>query len=590
MPDSALPLLEGGLTRISAAPGHVVFALGTRLEGLYVIEAGGVDLEDDSAEPISHRGPGDVIGQKGLMLLGRATLTARVTGPARLLRVRKDCFYDLLDEVPDFAAWFDRAPPARPQALASAGLTALQVSDLMAKTPVTCPVSAVIADVARLMRAHRISSVVVMEGDRHVGIVTARDLTNRVLAEGLSGAAPVRDVMTPDPITIAPDALGLDALMMLADHGISHLPVAERGRVVGMIGRTDLFRQQAATASHMIAEIASADSAGAMAGVVAQVPALLAQLVSAGTAPGPVCRRITDITDAVTRRLLALAEAQLGPAPVPYLWLACGSQGRREQTGQSDQDNCLILDDAATSGDDAYFAALAQIVSDGLHACGYVYCPGDMMATNPRWRQPRRVWRDYFSKWIGQPDTEAQMLASVMFDLRPISGEAALFEDLQAETLRMARANSIFVAHMVSNSIKHAPPLGLFRGFALIRSGEHKNMLDLKHSGVVPVVDLGRVYALRGAIEAVNTRERLEIARDTGVVSKAGALDLIDAYDLISETRLRHQARQIRAGQKPDNFMAPGQMSELERNHLRDAFTVIKTMQSAASQGRGTLG
>ena len=212
------------------------------------------------------------------------------------------------------------------------------------------------------------------------------------------------------------------------------------------------------------------------------------------------------------------------------------------------------------------------------------------MATNPKWRQPRRVWRDYFAGWINEPDNMAQMLASVMFDLRPIAGEVALFDDLQNDVLSMARANSIFVAHMISNALKHTPPLSLFRGFALIRSGEHKNMLDLKHSGVVPVVDLGRVYALEGGFDAVNTRKRLEAARDSGVISKSGALDLLDAYDLIAETRLRHQAARIRAGENPDNFMAPGTLSELERSHLRDAFMVVKTMQSAVGHGKGGLG
>ncbi|MDR9395799.1 MAG: putative nucleotidyltransferase substrate binding domain-containing protein, partial [Roseovarius sp.] len=270
----------------------------------------------------------------------------------------------------------------------------------------------------------------------------------------------------------------------------------------------------------------------------------------------------------------------------PYLWLACGSQGRQEQTGVSDQDNCLILDDAAEPAHDAYFEQLARFVSDGLNTCGFVYCPGDMMATNPRWRQPVRVWREYFRKWITEPDNEAQMLASVMFDLRPIGGEVALHDGLQAEVLRMARANSIFVAHMVENSLKHTPPLSLFRGFALIRSGEHKNTVDLKLSGVVPVVDLGRIYALEGGIDTANTRDRLEAARDAGLISETGGHDLIDAYDLIAETRLRHQAACIRDGTKPNNFLAPGMLSELERNHLRDAFMVVKTMQSALGRGR----
>ena len=186
---------------------------------------------------------------------------------------------------------------------------------------------------------------------------------------------------------------------------------------------------------------------------------------------------------------------------MPYLWAACGSQGRREQTGVSDQDNCLILDDAfRPEAHDAYFADLAKYVSDGLDTCGFFYCPGDMMATNPRWRQPRRVWRDYFARWIRQPDNEAQMLASVMFDLRPISGDFALFENLEHEVLAKAKKNSIFVAHMISNSLKHTVPLGFFRGFTLIRSGENRNTIDLKASGVVPVVDLGRIYALLGSL------------------------------------------------------------------------------------------
>ncbi|MGI9437094.1 MAG: putative nucleotidyltransferase substrate binding domain-containing protein, partial [Geminicoccaceae bacterium] len=292
--------------------------------------------------------------------------------------------------------------------------------------------------------------------------------------------------------------------------------------------------------------------------------------------------------DALTRRLLEMAEGELGPPPVPYLWLACGSQGRQEQTGVSDQDNCLFLDDGYQPKEHkSYFERLARAVSDGLDACGYYHCPGDMMATNPRWCQPVSIWRHYFRGWIAEPDPMAQMLASVMFDLRPISGTSVLFEGVQADTLKRARKNSIFRAHMISNSLKHTPPLGLFRGFALIRRGEHKDTLDLKLNGVVPIVDLARVYALEAGIDKVNTRERLLFAREAGSVSESGFRDILDAYDLIAITRLRHQANQVRVGEKPDNFVLPSVLSDLERNHLRGAFLVVKTLQSALAHGRG---
>jgi len=284
------------------------------------------------------------------------------------------------------------------------------------------------------------------------------------------------------------------------------------------------------------------------------------------------------------------AEESLGPPPVPYLWLACGSQGRREQTGVSDQDNCLILSDDVSDSDMPYFSQLAKLVTDGLNTCGYVYCPGDMMATNPRWCQPVRVWRDYFQNWIAKPNPEAQMLASVMFDLRPIGGDESLFEGLQQDTLEAASRNSIFTAHMVSNSLKHAPPLGLLRGLATIRSGEHRNTLDLKHNGVVPIVDLGRIYALTGRLTAVNTRARIEAGIAAGAVSAADGADLLDAYDVIATARLEHQAAQIKAGAAPDNYLSPADLSDFERSHLRDAFVVVKTMQAAAGSGKGALG
>jgi CBS domain-containing protein len=160
--------------------------------------------------------------------------------------------------------------------------------------------------------------------------------------------------------------------------------------------------------------------------------------------------------------------------------------------------------------------------------------------------------------WIAKPSPEAQMLASVMFDLRPIGGHFSLFADLQEETLAAASKNSIFVAHMVSNSLKHQPPLGLFRGFATVRSGEHKNTIDLKHNGVVPVTDLGRVYALKGRLTEVNTRARLLAAIEAGSVSATGGRDLIDAYDMIAQTRLEHQAAQIqRARSRTTSWRRP---------------------------------
>ncbi len=562
----------------------VIYAAGQPMTGIYLILDGSVEVLEPSGGLVSLLGPRNSFGERGLMRDGIAVTTARATEGADILMLPEAEFRRLIATYPAFERFFHRG---RQHENREADISTRKVGDLIARAPISVRPATTIREAAGRMRDAHISCLAITEGDRLVGIVTARDFVNKVLAQGLDPEASVSTVMAADPMVLTPDSLGSDVLNRMLEHRIGHLPVVDDGKLVGMITQTDLVRFQAVSSALLVRDAAIAGTVAELAENTARIPRLLVQLVGGGSAHEVVTRLITDIADTVTRRLLAMAEAELGPAPVPYLWLACGSQGRQEQTGVSDQDNCLMIDDAATEADMAYFARLAKIVSDGLDACGYVYCPGDMMATNPQWCQRMSVWRGYFRKWVATPDPMAQMLASVMFDLRPIGGAASLYTDLQAEVLDMAAKNSIFVAHMISNSLKHTPPLGLLRGFATIRSGEHKNHIDLKMNGVVPVVDLGRVYSLIGELPAVNTRARLEAAAEAGVISPSGARDLIEAYDLIAETRLEHQARRVKAGEKPDNFIAPSELSDFERSHLRDAFVVVRTMQSAVGSSRG---
>lgn len=587
LPPDALTALASSFGRREYPAGTEIYAAGEPLMGLYLLKRGAVEVIDRNGGLVSHLGPRNSFGERGLLREGLAVTTARATEDSIVLVLPEAELRRLIATVPAFERFFTRGRPAEAR---SSDLTTLRVSDLMARAPVTVTAAATVAEAARLMRDRHISSLCVTEGETLVGILTTRDLTGRVLAEGRAGTTPVAEVMTADPLTLAPDDLGSDILHTMLERRIGHLPVVRDGRLVGVVTQTDLTRFQAVSSAQLVRDAATADTPEDLAAVTARIPRLLMQLVAANNAHDVVTRLITDIADTVTRRLLKLAEARLGPAPVPFLWLACGSQGRQEQTGISDQDNCMILDDSVTEADMAWFRDLATFVSDGLNAAGYVYCPGEMMATNPRWCQPLRNWRRYFRGWIDSPSPEAQMLASVMFDLRPIGGTPSLFRDLQAETLEAAAQNSIFVAHMISNALKHQPPLGLLRGFATIRSGEHKNHIDMKLNGVVPVADLGRVYALRGRLGQVNTRARLLAAEAAGVISVSGARDLIEAYDLIARLRLENQAALVRAGRKPDNFLAPHDLSDFERSHLRDAFVVVRTMQSALGQRAGALG
>jgi CBS domain-containing protein len=461
---------------------------------------------------------------------------------------------------------------------------------LLQRAPVTATPQLSIHHAAQLMRDQRVSSLLLVDADsgQLCGLVTDRDLRNRVLAAGLDPARPLADIATLQPMTLAASAPGFEALLLMARHNVHHVPVVEDGRPLGMVTATDVNQQHSTSAVFLAGDIARQATLAGLVACAGRVAALQRQLAGAGASAYATGHVVTAITDALTRRLLELAQQQLGPAPVPFAWVAAGSQARHEQTARSDQDNCLVLDDrfeAAAHGD--YFEQLARQVCDGLAACGYIHCPGGIMAMTERWRQPQHVWAQQFSRWVDTPEPMALMLSCVFFDVRTVAGEDALLQQLRQGVLRSTRGNSLFLAHMVGNALKRQPPLGLFGGLSPQRGGEHKGMLDLKHNGIVPVVDLARIYALAAGQGAVNTHDRLEHAAECGEISPASAHDLRDALEHLCLVRLRHQSRQIGAGHQADNFLDPEALSNFERSQLKDAFGVVKQLQQVLGQRYG---
>lgn len=481
--------------------------------------------------------------------------------------------------------YFNRSLGAGLSAAAGRGDGSMDVAvaDLLHRAAVTGDADASIRSIAMLMSEKNVSSVVLLRQQQLVGLITDSDLRRRCVAEGYSPELPVADIMSTGVQTIAPATPLLDALMTMTEAHIHHLPVVDDSGIVGMLTATDIARYQSNHSGFVVSDIRKAASVEDLVQAAARLPEMQLQMARANASARHIGEAVSHITDSLTRRLIEMAEAQLGPAPVPYVWLCGGSQARREQSAHSDQDNALLIADGMAAGDDDWFAALAKRVTDGLDACGFVYCPGDAMASNPKWRQPLQQWRRYFTDWIEKPDPKALMLASIFFDLRPVHGDAELFEILHSEVLEKTRDNGIFIAHLAANALQHRPPLGFFRNFVLVHDGAHDATLDIKRRGIAPITDIARLSALSLGLEQTNTAERLRAAADAvgeeGGVSPGMAGNLIDALAFIARLRIQHQADQIRNGLPPDNYLPPETLSELERKHLKEAFKVIQLMQ-----------
>jgi CBS domain-containing protein len=571
-----------------ARKGTELITPGKPAEFLFIVRTGALETHDPDGELLARLSEGECCGVRAL-LRGEAVNRSAAIEDSLLYQLPAKRFDELRKAYKQIDFFF--APMAGGRLATAMGavedknslnLLSIHVEEMLARAPVTIGPDATVQQAAQCMRENRVSCVLVTEGEALVGIFTDRDLRNRVVAEGVAFDAPLFRVMTPDPIRLEASAYAFDAMLTMSRHNIRHLPVVRGGRIAGCITTTNLIRIQTNSPVYLVGDIHKRSDADGLREVLSHIPDLVHQMAESGATAHNIGHIVSTLTDAATVRLIQIAEATLGPPPVPYAWAAAGSQGRHEQTAQSDQDNCLILDNAydeALHGE--YFSRLSKMVCDGLNTCGYVYCPGEMMAMTGQWRQPLATWKRYFSKWIEEPEPKALMLSSIFFDLRFIHGEEGLFDALQDLVMEKCAKNKIFLAYMAGNALTHQPPVGFFRNFVLIRGGDHNHTLDMKHTGVVPIIDLARVYALSAGVKTVNTHERLMQAMERKAISQDGAMDLRDALEFISLTRLRHQARKIRAGEKADNYLEPEALSSFERSHLKDAFGVVKTMQAA---------
>ena len=560
---------------------------------LYILRRGAVEIRDGEGNLVSKLAEGDLCPSPCGAMEPPMPLPGQTSEDTLAYLLTCTDLARLRTKHPEFSEHFDQSVSQRlRRALdsmkqASAGNTALmtvQVRDLLSRDLVHATPDTSIEAAARLMCEASCSSLVITDQERLAGIVTDRDLRNRCLAVGLAPSRPVADIMTKKLQTVTTGTLGFEALIAMTRLNLHHLPVLEEGRVVGMLSTSDLLRVQSANAVYLVGDVRKADNIETLAAISGKVSELQVQLVASGATSDQIGQAVSAVTDAITVRLLELAEAELGTPPVPYCWMAGGSQARREQSSHSDQDNALMIADHMKPEDDAYFAALAKIVNDGLDACGYIYCPGEVMARNPKWRQPMKIWTKYFNTWIKRPEPMALMLSSVFFDLRPIRDPEGLFGELHERVLSLSKADRIFIAYMAANALKHRPPLGFFRNFVLIHGGDHNQTFDIKHRGIVPIVDLARVYALSAGLDEVNTLERLKAASEAGALSKDGAANLVDAAEFIGTLRMRHQAHQLKSGEMANNFLSPDDLSPLERGHLKDAFSLINTMQESLGQ------
>jgi CBS domain-containing protein len=593
---AALPgfdVLTGAQTQAAATSmqigyyraGTEVLNVGGENNQLHIVRSGALELRNGEGDLVQRVAEGECFGFPSLMNHAPVRHQSVAIEDALIYHLDGDVFTNLRRDNAQFDTFFIRSLSdrllTRPVATKLHGAAGREVSQLITRLPVTVDASATVQQAALKMVEERVSAMLVTDDGRFCGIVTDRDIRTRVVAVGCDGERSIRTIMSTDPVSIDAGALAYEAALMMMQQKIHHLPVLADGKLVGMVSRSDFMRIETEHPLYLVNDIAKQTTVEGIISACQRLPALIASQISTDANGEQLGKFVTTITDAVTQQLCRIGEMQLGVPPCTYAWVAMGSQGRQEQSARSDQDNALVLDDTTVPANDEYFAALAKIVNDGLDACGYVYCPGNVMASNPKWRKSLRTWKQYFTTWMTVPEEKALMHANIFFDLRCVYGDVHLVDELKASIREVASKKEIFLALMAKNAMTFQPPLGFFRQFVLERSGEHKNTLDIKLHGIMPLVEIARIRALAAGEMRITTRNRLRAAAKAGEITDTDAANLIDALDFIEKLRVEHQNRQMHAGLKPDNHLSPSEMSPLARQNLKSAFAQVRVSQTA---------
>jgi CBS domain-containing protein len=550
-------------------------------EHAFVVRRGAVELRSDG-RLLDVLGEGELFGYASILAEAPLGFVARASEDTVVYRIAEDAIRPVLER-PAALRFVARSLSARllagpapgpPQSAADRPL-----AELIRAPPLVCDVGTPVREAAARMVAAGATCVLVEMGEE-LGIVTDHDIRTRVVAEGAGPDTPLADVMSAPARTIAADRTGSEALLEMLDHGIRHLPVVDaRRRLLGVLDDVDLLAAEHRAPFRVRALIARSPDAAAVAEAAAALRPTAVALHDAGVAAPAVSRVLASLHDTVTRRLIELTVAEVGPPPAPFTWLAMGSFGRREPFPSSDVDCALAWDGADEPDVRAPLRALAERVLDGLAACGLRPDAHGAVASAKLFARPVVGWEAAARGWLREPDRDrGLMLLSVVAESAPVWGPTGAAERLAA-AFAQAPGRADTLRRLAVAALAERPPTGFWRDFVLEAGGVRKGALDVKRTGLLPIEALARWAALSAGVSATPTLARLDASAAAGTLSQDDATVLSDAFEFFCALRMEHQVEQLRAGEEPDDLIRPARLTPLTRSSLKQAFRTVARVQ-----------
>lgn len=453
------------------------------------------------------------------------------------------------------------------------------LSELPLRPPISQPAAAPLSQVLGMMQTQKIGSLLLTDEQGALsGILTRSDVLARIALAELPLHTAASKVMSQPVLTIEAERTVFEAALMMSRHGLRHLPVMDRGRLVSIISERDLFALQNQSIKHVSGAIGQAQSLEQLQRAAARIRSFAGHLMAQGVQSRPLTRLISQLNDGLSQRVIDLALQRHGLSAQQMCWVALGSEGRGEQTIATDQDNALIFASDDPARDQPVWLAFAAEVNQALDACGYPLCTGGVMASNAPCCLTLAQWSARFAQWIEQGSPEDLLKASVFFDFRALAGRADWLEQLGGQVRQQALQTPRFIAQWVRNHLATSVPLNWHGGLEARRDEDGHQVIDIKLSGTALLVDAARILAFAQGIDAVSTVERLERASARLGIPETEYRGWITAFDYLQLLRLRHQLQPGLDPRKANRLRLDG-LDQVDRRVLKASFAAIGSLQ-----------
>ena len=413
-----------------------------------------------------------------------------------------------------------------------------------------------------------------------LGILTDTDICRAVSDQQDPATTPCQRYANFNLRTIkAGDEIG-DALLTMTRYRIHRLPVIDQnGDVVGILGQSDMLAHIGHHSQLISIQIEQAKDLSSLDTAVELIGRYIRAQHQNGVKIGNISRMVQTLNAQVFTKLWQLI------VPDELMTNTClivmGSEGRGEQIMRTDQDNALILRDGYTHPDLAQFA---DTFNQHLADLGYPLCDGNIMMTNPMWRQPLKQFNAQIGLWFRNTDPMHGIYLSAILDGEYVCGDESLLTQVR-QHLKVAHRQSdpMFVRQFARAALQFGDVNQWWQKFVPLLGGKSGSEdIDLKKAGIFPLVHGIRTLALENDIlELPSSKNRLKALVQARALTQERADTLLEALEFFMAQRL---SVALSTDDKHARQVNPMTLTALERDLLKECLAVVKSFKNQLRQ------